>query len=844
MPPLVPDRTLDALGSPGAAEARRFREQRRVLVADSPSLAGLDRVVATRFSSLEWTLALHFLTSPAKRQPIPAALSPVHIRIAAQGEADVEAPTVVSVEATGGTAEHAATVALVRVRFRAARQEELAERSGTFELALTGLASVDRFFSRASFRFGPPIAPSEADDSSAPIAQADGPPADYLARDYDSFRRLMLDTLGARVRGWTERNPADLGVTLVEALAYAGDYLSYFQDAIATEAYLQTARLRTSIRRHARLVDYTLDEGCNARVWVQIAASGEEPVPIRRGTQLLTDSGELPTQLVVGSWQHEQALGAGAAIFETMADAMLDPRLTRLELYNWGATEYTLVAGTTSAALAGGIEGIAAGTVLLLEEIAPLEGDGMGSVGSEGTSAATGLAAPGTARCHIVRLSEPGRIALDPATGVTYTLLHWFHGDALPFPLAVSRPGLDGAAVACARVSGNLLLADHGETVSELLPPIEEGHVYRPQLERFNLTFRAVPDPPALIGQPASVALVQSPAAILPAISLLELDPMCSITGELEMRPGATWFPRQDLLQSNRFSRDLVVEMSEERRAELRFGDGVHGRLPPAGARFEAFYRIGGGPSGNVGAGTIRHVVSDDPRILGARNPLPAQGGRAWEKLEKARVMVPTAFHTQQRCVTSDDFVATALLHPDVLAAAARLRWTGTWNTAFVYLQRRGGRPLDERFRRQIAEIFEGRLVAGVSLELRPPQWIALAIGLRVGIALHQDPGVVRNRLEDTFSDRRLPTGETGFFYPDEHTFGERVFAADLVARASAVAGVTSVVVETFTRRGEPTTVALERGYLDFDPLEIALLRNRPAMPQLGVLELRLEAAR
>src|SRR5205814_4383909 len=64
------------------------------------------------------------------------------------------------------------------------------------------------------------------------------PDIDYLAKDYTSFRRLMLDRLAQLVPNWNARTPADVGVTLVELLAYAGDQLSYFQDAIATEAYL------------------------------------------------------------------------------------------------------------------------------------------------------------------------------------------------------------------------------------------------------------------------------------------------------------------------------------------------------------------------------------------------------------------------------------------------------------------------------------------------------------------------------------------------------------------------------------------------------------------------------
>ena len=72
---------------------------------------------------------------------------------------------------------------------------------------------------------------------------------------------------------WRERHVPDIGIMLVELLAYVGDQLSYYQDAVATEAYLDTARQRISVRRHARLVDYAMHEGCNARAWVTLASS-------------------------------------------------------------------------------------------------------------------------------------------------------------------------------------------------------------------------------------------------------------------------------------------------------------------------------------------------------------------------------------------------------------------------------------------------------------------------------------------------------------------------------------------------------------------------------------------
>ena len=112
------------------------------------------------------------------------------------------------------------------------------------------------------------------------------PDINYLAKDYASFRQLMLDRIALLSPQWTERNAADMGVALVEVLAFVGDYLSYQQDAVATEAYLGTARRRISTR-HALLVDYVMDEGCNARAWVHIEVDADTG-PLPKGTRVFT----------------------------------------------------------------------------------------------------------------------------------------------------------------------------------------------------------------------------------------------------------------------------------------------------------------------------------------------------------------------------------------------------------------------------------------------------------------------------------------------------------------------------------------------------------------------------
>ncbi len=140
---------------------------------------------------------------------------------------------------------------------------------------------VDPHFSSYEFRFPTPGSDlDDLDESQCPPHQFPTPQIDYLARDYGRLRRLLFDRLSVTMPDWRERHVPDIGVLLVELFAYVGDHLSYEQDAIATEAYLGTALKRISVRRHARLVDYRLHEGCNSRTFLHITApSGDELDP-------------------------------------------------------------------------------------------------------------------------------------------------------------------------------------------------------------------------------------------------------------------------------------------------------------------------------------------------------------------------------------------------------------------------------------------------------------------------------------------------------------------------------------------------------------------------------------
>lgn len=151
-----------------------------------------------------------------------------------------------------------------------------------FEITETP-AGFDPLLTEVRFSFQPGVgsnfdcAPAAAD---CPPPQSTPPPINYLAKDYGSFRTLILDRLNQLTSTPSGGTEADLAVVLAELIAYRADQLSYQQDAIATEAYLNTARSRISLRRHARLVGYHVHDGCNARVWMRmtVAANPGEPI--------------------------------------------------------------------------------------------------------------------------------------------------------------------------------------------------------------------------------------------------------------------------------------------------------------------------------------------------------------------------------------------------------------------------------------------------------------------------------------------------------------------------------------------------------------------------------------
>jgi hypothetical protein len=697
--------------------------------------------------------------------------------------------------------------------------------------------------------------PSDFDCGQAPAcppAIGARPQVDYLAKDYQGFRRLMLDRLSLLVPGWTERSPADVGVALVELLAYAADNLSYRQDAIANEAYLATARQRVSVRRHARLVDYYLHEGCNARAFVHFQIAGHN-VALAQGTQLLTRTPNLAAVLAPGSRELREALAGGALIFETAHDAVLDDQLNELSFYTWGDEGCCLPRGTTRATLRGRAAALHVGDFLVLEEV---------------VSPATFVVADANpAHRWVVRLTEvtlstdpSGQLFDDPPVDgpVEVTEIVWDAADALPFPLCLSVADRPGLTVSVAR--GNVVLADHGasmpiESLGDVPdatlrlaratsggscdepPPMMVPPRYRPALAQGPLTYGF--DLALLLAAPIDEDEAWWPASTLIAIAPRTATPrITTLTGTLGtvVEP---WSARRDLLASEAEASDFTVEVEDDGLAYLQFGDDARGKRPDPRTHFDVSYRVGTGVAGNVGAEAVAHVVSAVSGVFDrVRNPLPAGGGVDPEDIEVARRDAPQAFRTQERAVTRADYAAAAERRPDVQRAAATFRWTGSWYTVFVSPDRFGGGPIDARFAARLRRHLERFRMAGYDLDVSIPHYVPLDVTVHICVLADYFRADVLHAVQDVLSSGVLSDGRLGLFHPDNFSFGEPVYLSRIIAAAQAVEGVDAVRPERFQRLVNPIATSLDDGVIAIGDLEIAQLANDPSFPERGRLTL------
>lgn len=114
------------------------------------------------------------------------------------------------------------------------------------------------------------------------------PQVDYTSRDYSAIREDLISLIPTYAPTWTNRDPSDFGIALVELFSYLGDLLNFYIDRAANEGFLATASQRDSVLQIAAMLNYTPTTSSPALVQLSLTNSNGTAAVVPARTQIAT----------------------------------------------------------------------------------------------------------------------------------------------------------------------------------------------------------------------------------------------------------------------------------------------------------------------------------------------------------------------------------------------------------------------------------------------------------------------------------------------------------------------------------------------------------------------------
>lgn len=686
----------------------------------------------------------------------------------------------------------------------------------TYSLAIN-YQNIDPLFSEISFKFRPGcfnINCAPEWNPSPPLEEI--PVIDYLTKDYDSFRHVIISAMMERVPNWKPTSEADLDQVLIDLISAAADELSDYQDRVMNEAYIGTARKRVSLARHARLMDYHIHHGNQASTWLALEIAEGEEFDLKAGFRV---------------WAGKEAEDESAKVFLTKETQRVHSLLNGMKLYAWSGAVPALKSGSTTADLMLDTGGKTAadtvrdlmrsGTIsyLLIEE----------KINPETAK----VAGKNPLKRQVLRLlpgDQAAETLEDPFTDTYFLRVRWEEKDKLKHDYCFIVDCPEGILEGVSLFHGNLIKVYHGRPAetffkepTEVPADLSEEHFERTEKRG---TICKLPD--GLLAYRDT-----PPGGEIPPVSTLEVE--VQIPGESAEK----WEEVISLVHSDAGDESgdhFVVETDENATSLIRFGNGTNGKALPEGAVVKCTYQTGSGPEGNIGAEKLIHFdEASFPRIEKCWNPFDARNGRAPEPVEEIIRRVPEAYRYRQlRAVTLRDYEQRAEELEEISRASARYVWTGSWRAVRIAVDPIGGKDLDDELREKIALYLEPVKLLGEDMEIRPPLFVPLRID--VTLCIHPDYWVsdLKWILEQEFSDSYTPDGRMGFFHPDRWTFGQSLKESEIIGRIQTIKGIDHVVSVSMKRWDQLTPVVA--GIVEVRANEIIQVNNDPDHMEEGFI--------
>ena len=824
-----------------------------------PVLTGIDFVQVVD-PAAQTVLRVFFHIDPDQLQPPVITFPPGN-------PADVDFPPgdVSIVSISGGESVAVADVvratwtqAVVAGQSRVFLEVEVAEPGdfSIYRLTITSLR-IDRFFNGVEFSFKQGC-PSQLDCKPRP-PECPPPslvdfPVDYLARDYSSFRSALLDFAAQRYPRWAEVVEADAGVMLAEVMAALGDELSYFQDRVAREAYLQTATQRRSLRWHTSLVDYPIHHGLSAATLLAIEASVNGAF-VPAGTRV---------------WA---VLEGGLSVPFEIGEGLRDVR--RFWIHQaWNEIPAHNPDGSKPCLPIGSVEVYLRGQFPDAQLPAPAD---VGEHDDDGEWVGRLMLLESTpddpslpARRHVVRITEfeqgEDPLCLEAGLPVQFTRVAWDEAEATPFEMLLEAttacvnilPALAGEThtsyFAVGSIPSNAAPEAQGITV-EREGPCNELTGERPVIYLFSLgetEKRGLGWRGELRRAAPEMELMEvEPDTLVPSTPLREWTFLPSLL-EATSRDRAftlengTW---RAIFEVERFGRTFTHhDYASQNGFTIRYGDGEFGLPPAEQSVFRVRYRTDVGTIANLPADSVTTLTDPSGLSLaptlsglatGARNPFAITSGIDPEDRTVVQQLAPEAFQVDTlRAVRDEDYREHAEKVEGVQRAGARARWTGSWLTEFVTIDPLNAFSLSDELRVLVESRLDAVRQVGREVYVNNPVYVNLDLIIHICVEPTAYAEQVLERVILALTVQKAGLYQSlPFFHPDNFTFGTPLYRAALEAAVQNVPGVRAVEAIQIQARGITNIRDFVETVFEVSERQILRLENDRRFPERGSLQ-------
>lgn len=201
---------------------------------------------------------------------------------------------------------------------------------------------------------------------------------------------------------------------------------------------------------------------------------------------------------------------------------------------------------------------------------------------------------------------------------------------------------------------------------------------------------------------------------------------------------GEQWDLVETLGFSSPYDQVFVVEYVSEGLFVAKFGDGIRGAIPRAGAEAKLSYNITQGINGNLDSGTItdfKGTPNVEPSgaltnyTLNITNPNAATGGSDRETIEDMREHLGCSLRTLDRAVTFKDFIDIAKLCPGVDKVG--VDFSCETGISYYITPDKGGEA-NELLLRELEDYVDMRKVLGVPVQAFPAGETQIYLSLTV----------------------------------------------------------------------------------------------------------------